>query len=104
MQLSFKPNPQTLSVSGRGVHTSRITPLNPPDGLGGNNKSSSLPFTRRSQAGYGCRFQLVIGKEIQFPRVYKAIAGGLWVSSETINLVPSPLQGDRRRVVGVVSS
>jgi hypothetical protein len=33
-----------------GVYTSRITPLNPPDVLGGNNKSSSLPFIR---AGLG---------------------------------------------------
>ncbi|WP_230966460.1 hypothetical protein, partial [Nostoc commune] len=31
---------------GYGVHTSRITPLNPPDILGGNKKSSSLPFIR----------------------------------------------------------
>ncbi|MGV0108143.1 Low-complexity protein [Nostoc sp. DSM 114160] len=29
-----------------GVHTSLITPLNPPDALGGNKKSGSLPFAR----------------------------------------------------------
>ncbi|MEH2452413.1 hypothetical protein [Nostoc sp.] len=48
-------------------------------------------------------------EEIQFPAVCKAIAGGLWVSfpasdRQTINPVSSRLQGDRRRVVGVVSS
>ncbi|MEH1892086.1 MAG: hypothetical protein V7K92_22425 [Nostoc sp.] len=48
-------------------------------------------------------------QEIQFPALYKAIAGGLWVwfpasDRETRNPVPSRLQGDRRRVVGVVSS
>ncbi|WP_335206765.1 hypothetical protein [Nostoc sp.] len=52
----------------------------------------------------------MIGKqEIQFPAVCKAIAGGLWVwfpasDRETRNPVPSRLQGDRSRVVGVVSS
>ncbi|MEH2297928.1 MAG: hypothetical protein V7K88_02350, partial [Nostoc sp.] len=67
-------------------------------------------FARRSQAGCGCRFQLVMGKqEIQFPAVCKAIAGGLWVSfpasdGKTRNSVPYRLQGDRRRVVGVVYS
>jgi hypothetical protein len=42
---NLTPNPSPYQ--GYGVHTSRITPLNPPDGLGGKrNLSSSLPFTR----------------------------------------------------------
>ncbi|WP_335206766.1 hypothetical protein [Nostoc sp.] len=48
-------------------------------------------------------------QEIQFPAVCKAIAAGLWVSfpasdRQTRNPVPCRLQGDRSRVVGVISS
>ena len=48
-------------------------------------------------------------QEIQFPLFYKAITGGLWVwfpasDRQTRNPVPSRLQGDRSRVVGVASN
>jgi hypothetical protein len=45
--------------SDYGVHTSRITPLNPPLIKGGNEISGSLPFTRGG-LGWGktCLLQL----------------------------------------------
>jgi hypothetical protein len=67
------------TLGSYGVHTSRITPLNPPDILGGNRKSSSLPFTRGG-LGWGktlvnqlfqtCVYTVALGRGeqiLQFP-------------------------------------
>ena len=46
LPIKKEPHPQPLPACGYGVHTSRITPLNPPLERGETRESRSLPFTR----------------------------------------------------------
>ncbi|WP_448267340.1 hypothetical protein [Nostoc sp. DSM 114159] len=85
-------------VRGYRVYTSQITPLNPPDALGENRKSSSLPFARGG-LGWGdahwCQLNVKASREQAFRYCLGCLVPSLRLGMFVVEAPPQDLRQSR---------